>query len=74
MKKAKNVKGRRKNMQRLGFIFSSERVNDFSLRSRAIGPSDFFGPRSKAVPRSEGFAWVLVLGSFDKIREVGVLS
>ena len=47
---------------------------DFSLRSRAIGPSDFFGPRRKAVLRSEGFAWVPVLGSFNKLREVGVLS
>ena len=47
---------------------------DFSLRSRAIGPSDFFGPRSKAVLRSEDFAWVPVLGSFDKLREVEVLS
>ena len=49
-------------------------MSNFSLRSRAIGPSDFFGPRSKAVLRSEGFAWVLVLRSFDKLREVGVLS
>ena len=47
---------------------------DFSLRSRAIGPTDFVGPRRKVVLRSEGFAWVLVLGIFDKIREVGVLS
>ena len=61
-------------MQRLGFLFSSERVSDFSPRSRAIGPSDFFGPRSKAVLRREGFMWVPVLGSFDKLREVGVLS
>ena len=55
------------------FIFR-ERVSDLSLRSRAIGPSDFFGLRSKAVLRSEGFAWVLVLGSFDKLHEVGILS
>ena len=47
---------------------------DFSLRSRAIGPSDFVGSRSKAVLRSEGFSWVPILGSFDKLREVGVLS
>ena len=52
----------------------SERVSDFSLRSRTIEPSDFFGPRSKAILRSEGFSWVLVLRSFDKLREVGVLS
>ena len=49
-------------------------MSDFSLRSRAIGPSDFFGPRRKVVLRSEGFAWVPVWGSFDKLREVGVLS
>ena len=47
---------------------------NFSLRSRAIGPSDFFGPRSKVVLRSEGFAWVPVSGSFEKLREVGDLS
>ena len=47
---------------------------DFSLRSRVIEPSDFFGPRSKAVLRSEGFAWIPVLGSFNKLHEVGVLS
>ena len=46
----------------------------FSLRSRLIRQSDFFGLRSKAVLRNEGFAWVPVLGSFDKLREVGVLS
>ena len=51
-----------------------ERVSDFSLRSRAIRPSDFFGPRRKVVLRSEGFAWVLVLRSFDKLRKIGVLS
>ena len=50
-----------------------ERGSDFSLRSRAIRPSDFFGPRSKAVLRSEGFACVPVLRSFDKLHEVGVL-
>ena len=46
----------------------------FSLGFRPIGPSDFFAPRSKVVLRSEGFAWAPVLGSFDKLREVGVLS
>ena len=51
-----------------------ERVSDFSLRSRAIGPSKFFGARRKVVLRSESFAWVPVLRSFDKLHEVGVLS
>ena len=49
-------------------------MSDFSLKSRAIGLSDFFMPRSKAVLRSEDFAWVPVLRSFDKLHEVGVLS
>ena len=58
---------------RFFFIFR-ERVCDFSLRSRAIGPSDFFGPRRKIVLLGEDYAWALVLGSFNKLREVGVLS
>ena len=57
----------------LGFAFR-ERVCDFSLRSRAIGPSDFVRTRRKAVLHSEGFAWVPVLRIFGKLREVGVLS
>ena len=65
---------RKRNYRSLGFSFSSERVSDFSLRSRAIRPSDFFGSRSKAVLRSEANAWAPVLRSFDKLREVGVLS
>ena len=46
----------------------------FSLRSLAIGSSDFDGARRKAVLRGEDNAWTPVLRSFDKIREVGVLS
>ena len=61
-------------MQRVSFFDFRERVCNFSLRSRAIGPSEFFGPRSKAVLHSKGFAWVSVSWSFDKIHEVGVLS
>ena len=53
---------------------SNERVSDFSLRSRAIGPSDFFGARRKVVLRGEGNAWASVSWSYDKLREVGVLS
>ena len=49
-------------------------MSDFSLKSRVIGPSDFFGQRNKAILRSEGFAWVQVLRSFEKLRDVGVLS
>ena len=57
----------------LVFFISSERECDFSLKSRAIGPSDSFGARRKVVLRSEGNAWVPILRSFDKLREVGVL-
>ena len=46
----------------------------FSLRSRLIRPSDFFGARRKVVLRGEGNSWAPVLRIFDKIREVGVLS
>ena len=51
-----------------------ERESTFSLRSRLIRPSDFFGARRKVVLRSEGFVWVPILRSFDKLLEVGVLS
>ena len=47
---------------------------NFSLRSRPIGPSDFFGPRRKVSLRGEEYAWAPVLGSFNKLNEVGVLS
>ena len=47
---------------------------NFYIGFRTIGQLNFFGPRSKVVLRSEGLAWVPVLGVFDKIREVGVLS
>ena len=57
----------------LVFLISSERECDFSLKSRAIGPSDSFGARRKVVLRSEGNAWVPILRSFDKLRKVGVL-
>ena len=52
----------------------SERVCNFSLRSRAIGLSDFFGPRRKVALLGEDYAWALVWRSFDKLHEVGVLS
>ena len=46
----------------------------FSLKSRVIQPSDFFGPRRKAVLHRDDNAWTPVLESFDKLREVGVSS
>ena len=48
--------------------------SSFSLRSRAIGPSDFDGARREAVLRGEDNAWTPVLGVFDKLREVGGFS
>ena len=39
-----------------------------------IQPSDSFEPRRKVVLRGEDNAWTPILGSFDKIREVGVSS
>ena len=49
-------------------------MSDFSLRSRAIRPSDFSGPRRKVVLCGEDYAWTPFLRTFDKLREVGVLS
>ena len=46
----------------------------FSLRSRAIGPLDFSGARRKVALLREDYAWAPVLGSFDELYEVGVLS
>ena len=44
----------------------------FSLDLRAIQPSEFIEKRRKAALHGEGFAWVPDLGSFLKLREVGV--
>ena len=52
-------------------IFSVRR-SDFSLEIRAIRPSAVFGTRRRFALREEGFAWVPNLGSFLKLREVGV--
>ena len=47
---------------------------NFSLGFLAFRQSDPVGLRSKAVLRGEGYAWAPVSESFDKLREVGVLS
>ena len=49
-----------------------ERGSSFSLSFCAIRPSAVFGTRRKAALRGEGFSWVPDLGSFLKLREVGV--
>ena len=68
------MKERKNELQRLGFDIFRERRCHFSLRSRSIGPSDFDGGRRKVVLRIEDNAWAPVSWSFDKLREVGVLS
>ena len=55
----------------LDYIFS-ERESSFSPEIRAIRPSEIFGTRREVALRGESFAWVLDLGSFLKLREVGV--
>ena len=57
----------------LGCVFR-KRECGFSLSFRVIRPLEFFGARRKVVLRSKAYAWAPVLRSFDKIREVGVLS
>ena len=62
-------------MQWMGFfLIFRERVCNLSLRSRPIESSDFFEPRRKVVLHGEGNVWAPVSWSFDKLREVGVLS
>ena len=51
-----------------------ERSSNFSLEFPVFGPSDRVRPRSKVVLRDEGYAWASVLGSFDKLHEIGVFS
>ena len=63
----------RKEQIKKWWIFTKRRCN-FSLRSRAIEPSDFDGARRKAVLRGEDNVWTPVLGVFDKLHEVGVSS
>ena len=71
--KAKNVKWeKKKRCSGQTWSNSRERTSDFSLEYRAIRPSAVFETRRKAALRGEGFAWVPDLGSFLKLREVGV--
>ena len=53
---------------------SRERKSNLSLDFSAIGPSVSNEARSKVALRGKGYAWAPVLGSFDKIREVGFFS
>ena len=49
-------------------------MSTFSLDFPAIGPAAFDETRCKVDPHGKGYAWVPVLWSFDKLREVGVFS
>ena len=60
-------------------IYSGSRLGDFqrerehfSLKIWAIRLLAVFGTRMRTALRGKGFAWVPDLGSFLKLREVGV--
>ena len=53
---------------------SSERSSHFSLDFPAIGSTASDETRGKVDPHCKSYAWVPVLWSFDKLREVGVFS
>ena len=53
-------------------VICRERLPDFSLEIHAIRASAVFGTRRRTALRRKGFAWVPNLGSFLKLREVGV--
>ena len=46
----------------------------FFFRSTKIGPHVFIGDEGKVNLRDESYAWTPKSWSFDKLREVGVLS
>ena len=73
IKRSQNV-GRRERGCSSHFLCFSERVSSFSLDLRAIRSSEFFGARRKAVLRREAYMRAPILGSFDKLCEVGDLS
>ena len=58
--------------ERVENLIFRERTSDFSLKYRAIRPSEVLGARRKAVLRRAGYVWTPDLRSFDKLREVGV--
>ena len=45
-----------------------ERKYNFSLDLQAFGPSDLIEPRIKVVLRGKGYAWELVLWSFNNSK------
>ena len=59
-------------LQKRKWQLFSERESSFSLEIREIRPSAVFGTRRRTALRGEGFTRVPDLGSFLKLREVGV--
>ena len=51
-----------------------KRGSTFSLNFSVIGPSNSGETRGKVGPHCKSYAWVSLLWSFDKLREVGVFS
>ena len=66
--------GREKKEKRERKRVCRERVSNFSLDFLAIGLSVPDEPRGKVALRCKGYAWVSILWSFNKLREVGVFS
>ena len=72
--RGKERKIERENREEREMRYSRERSSTFSLDFPAIGPVNSGEARSKVGLRCKGYRWVLVLGSFDKLRKVGVFS
>ena len=50
-------------------------MSNFSLNFLVIGSSNPGEPRDKVAPHGKSYAWILVLGSFDKMdKGVGVIQ
>ena len=73
-------KGKKENVERkkmgdaegFGSHFLERECVFLLSKNSAIRPSAVFGTRRKTALRGEGIAWVPDLGSFLKLREVGV--
>ena len=59
-------------MQKVRFLNLRERACNFFLGFRTIGPSDFFGPRSKVVLRNEGLPMPLFTWLFPHMAPIFV--
>ena len=73
IKRSQNM-GRKKRRCNSHFLCFRVRERDFSLGFWAIRPLEFFGTRRKVALHREAYAWAPILRSFNKRREVEVLS